>query len=47
VQADYGLQDGGAWSVWMLFRFDGNRLIEAITFEHESEARSYRVSQGD
>jgi hypothetical protein len=41
VSAEYGQDDGSARCVWLLYRFDGDRLLEAIGFEEEAQARSY------
>jgi hypothetical protein len=41
VSAEYGQEDGSARCVWLLYLFDGDRLLEAVGFEDESQARSY------
>jgi hypothetical protein len=41
VAAEYGQEHGSAPCVWLLYRFDGDRLLEAIGFEEEAQARSY------
>lgn len=41
VEAEYRGDDGSITSVWLLYRFEGDRLIEAIGFPTEAQARSY------
>lgn len=42
VEAEYPGDDAGGTTVWLLYRFEGERLIEAIGFSSEAQARSYR-----
>lgn len=42
VEAEYQNDDAGVRTMWMVFRFEGARLIEAIGFVDEAQARSYR-----
>jgi hypothetical protein len=46
VLADYPQEDGTVSSVWLRYRFDGDRLVEAIGFEDETQARSYGGPEG-
>jgi hypothetical protein len=41
VEAEYPRDDGSVLTVWLLYRFDGDRLVEAIGFADEEQARSY------
>jgi ketosteroid isomerase-like protein len=41
VEAEYPRHDGSHRTVWMLYRFDGERLVEAVAFQNEAEARSW------
>lgn len=41
LEAEYSRAGGGGRTVWLLYRFEGDRLVEAIGFENEAEARSY------
>lgn len=41
IEAEYTRDDGSIRTVWLLYRFDGDRLIEAISFPDEAQARSY------
>lgn len=41
VEAEFPQDDGSIRTVWLLYRFDGERLIEAISFPDEAQARSY------
>ena len=41
VEAEYRPEDGGSRTVWLLYRFRGERLLEAIGFRTEAQARSY------
>jgi hypothetical protein len=41
VEAEYRGDDGSGTTVWLLYRFEGERLIEAIGFSTEAQARSY------
>jgi hypothetical protein len=43
VAAEYGQEDGSARCFWLLYRFDGDRLLEAAGFDDEAQARSYRA----
>ena len=40
VEAEYPRDDGSVLTVWLLYRFDGDRLIEAVGFADEEQARS-------
>lgn len=44
VEAEYTHDDGSVRTVWSLYRFDGERLIEAISFPDEAQARSYSAA---
>jgi hypothetical protein len=41
VEAEYRGESGSGTTVWLLYRFEGERLIEAIGFSSETQARSY------
>ena len=41
VEAEYPRDRGSVRTVWLLYRFDGDRLVEAIGFADEEQARSY------
>jgi hypothetical protein len=41
VEAEYRQDDRGVRTVWLLYRFDGPKLIEAVGFPSEAQARSY------
>jgi hypothetical protein len=41
VEAEYGHNNGSERTVWLLYRFHGDRLIEAIGFPDKAEALSY------
>jgi hypothetical protein len=41
VKAEYRPADGIAKTVWLLYRFDGERLVEAASFDNETQARSF------
>jgi hypothetical protein len=40
LQAELPLPDGTVRTMWLLYRFKGTTLIEAVAFEDEAEARS-------
>ena len=42
VEAEYGRDDQRRRAIWLLYRFDGDRLVEAIGFSDEAQARGYR-----
>jgi hypothetical protein len=42
LRREYRREDADPRTVWLLYRFDGDRLLEAIGFEDEAQARSYR-----
>ena len=41
VEAEYRRDDGSDTTLWLLYRFQGRRLVEAIGFPSETQARSY------
>ena len=41
VEAEYERDDGSVRTVWLLYRFNGATLLEAIAFPDEAEARAY------
>lgn len=41
VEAECPGDNGSATTVWLLYRFEGETLIEAIGFSSEAQARSY------
>ena len=41
VEAEYASEDGDVTTVWLLYRFDGQRLVEAIALPDEGQARTY------
>jgi hypothetical protein len=42
VEAERRPDDEHVTTIWLLYRFDGDRLIEAIAFPDEAQARGYR-----
>lgn len=43
VEAENPRDDGSVRTLWLLYRFDGDRLVEAIGFVDEEQARSYSM----
>jgi hypothetical protein len=41
VEAEYQGEDESATTIWLLYRFEDARLIEAIGFSSEAQARGY------
>lgn len=41
VEAEYASEDGNSTTVWLLYRFDGQKLVEAIALPDEAQARTY------
>ena len=41
VEAEYE-RDENVRTVWLLYRFNGMTLVEAIAFPNEAQARAYR-----
>lgn len=41
VEAEYRPNDGTEKTVWLLYRFEGERLVEAVGFDNETQARSF------
>lgn len=41
VEAEYLGDNRSGTTIWLLYRFEGERLIEAIGFPSEAQARSY------
>lgn len=41
VEAEYDRDDRSVRTVWLLYRFNGATLVEAIAFPDEAEARTY------
>jgi SnoaL-like domain len=41
VEAEYRRDGASSTTVWLLYRFQGERLVEAISFPSEEQARSY------
>lgn len=44
AEAEYARSDGSVRTVWLLYRFEGDRLVEAISFTNEAQARSYSAA---
>jgi hypothetical protein len=41
VEAEYPRPHEGARTIWLLYGFDGERLVEAVAFRDEREARCW------
>ena len=46
VEAEYRDDDTSIRTIWLVFRFEGATLVEAIAFPDEAQARRYRPPPG-
>ena len=46
VEAEYRNDDTSIRTIWLVFRFEGATLVEAIAFPDEAQARRYRPPPG-
>lgn len=45
VEAEYSGHDQSARTIWLVYRFDGDRLVEAVSFKNQEQARSWSLSE--
>lgn len=38
VEAEYARHDGSVRTVWLPYRFDGDRLVETVAFQNETQS---------